>query len=265
MRASPIEKWSVLVTGISRSADSEWAQTGSLSCWRKPPRGDLVSDLDLRIDLAVRAVLRDHCPEVPVLSEELGWLLPTEETGSPWAAIVDPIDGTDSLVQGLDSWWVSVGLVQGGAPRAGMIYQPTTGVLHDSRVPRPLAPATTSVGMSPDQIDDESVAPMRRRFASDGVEFTAIPHAVEKVAAVLDGRCQACLYLPSAKSPGWHSWDLAAGLAVAEANGLVLRALRGGPLSLGLDGLQRSPWICARNGEIWEAMRVAVDRCLDER
>lgn len=259
MACDPLETWTDLVAAIISAASFEWSHTEALKFWRKSPDGDLVSDLDLRIDLAIRHALRDRCPQLPVLSEELSWLLPVEDGSTAWAIVIDSIDGTESLIQGHDSWWVSVALVERGVPRAGLLYQPTTGVAHDSQLPRALSLARPAIGMSPDQTDDESTEAIRRRLGRHGLDVEAVPHAVEKVAAVLEGRCQASLYLPSAKSPGWHSWDLAAGLAVADASGIVLRATDGSRLELDdLDAVKSTPWICARNEGLWDVTQAAV-------
>jgi fructose-1,6-bisphosphatase/inositol monophosphatase family enzyme len=65
--------------------------------------------------------------------------------------------------------------------------------------------------------------------------------------------------LPSDKSSGWHSWDIAACLAIAEASGIVLRAVDGIAIRLDdLDAHYRVPWICARNSERWNLVRAAV-------
>jgi fructose-1,6-bisphosphatase/inositol monophosphatase family enzyme len=218
-----------------------------------------VSDLDLRLDVAIRTTLSTHYPDVSVLSEELGWLYPADLAPAAWVAVIDPVDGTDSLVERRDSWWTSVGLLEEGVPRAGVIYQPTTGTTHDSMAPRGSRNMTQIVGLSPDQIETDETLVLRRRLEEDHFSILPIPHAVEKVAAVLEGRCDACVYLPSEKSPGWHSWDLAACLAVADASHVVLRAVDGTMIRLNdLDAYQRVPWICAGDLASWDHIRAAV-------
>jgi myo-inositol-1(or 4)-monophosphatase len=77
-------------------------------------------------DRAVDAVLRQT-----LLREGEGWL--SEETADNPARlnnervwIVDPLDGTREFVQGLSEFCVSIGLVEGGIPVAGGIYNPAT-------------------------------------------------------------------------------------------------------------------------------------------
>jgi 3'(2'), 5'-bisphosphate nucleotidase len=44
--------------------------------------------------------------------------------------LVDPLDGTKEFVRGGDDYTVNIGLVEGGVPRAGVVFAPATGILH---------------------------------------------------------------------------------------------------------------------------------------
>jgi myo-inositol-1(or 4)-monophosphatase len=43
--------------------------------------------------------------------------------------VVDPIDGTREFIQGIPEWCISIGLLEGGVPVAGGIFNPATGEL----------------------------------------------------------------------------------------------------------------------------------------
>lgn len=91
--------------------------------WDKSP-GNPVTLADLEAD-------RLLCERLTAVSPDCGWL--SEETaGSPdrldkpccW--VVDPLDGTEEFVQGLDQFAVSVALVEEGQPLLGVVHNPAT-------------------------------------------------------------------------------------------------------------------------------------------
>jgi len=89
---------------------------------RQKAGGDPVTDADLALDTALKAVL---------LRDGEGWL--SEETTDDKARldhaqlwIVDPLDGTKEFVKGVPEWCVSIAFVDGGVPVAGGIYNPAT-------------------------------------------------------------------------------------------------------------------------------------------
>lgn len=244
-----------LVPRLAREVDSQ----ASLTFWRKSD-GSQVSDLDLRIDTVIRVAVEQHYPGAAVLSEEVGLLRPQDQdAASRLCVIVDPIDGTESLASGLTSWWTAIGLFDGSTPLAGLIYQPLTSKVHDSTRPSRTPITARRVGMSPDQLTAQETLALREILSRRGAALDATPHSVEKVASVLEGRRSACLYLPSRKSPGWHSWDLAACVSIAASNGLELRTLDGEPVrvSPSTDLIQEG-WICAADEVSWTLVRDAV-------
>lgn len=251
-------RWASFVESTRERIDTVWKSSSSWPAWAKSD-GSKVTALDLLLDVNIRSCLAEHFPELEVLSEETGRLQPLE--GKPAGlAIVDPIDGTESLINGRASWWVSIGLTDASSrPLAGLIYQPATYRLHDSQRPDVQKLASLVVGMSPDRLTDNSTADVRTRMIDAGATLVDTPHAVEKIAAVLEGRATATVYLPSKKSPTWHSWDLAAGVALAQANHLLLATLDGKAIHVDEDETTfNSPWICAVDDEVWRTVREAL-------
>ena len=80
---------------------------------------DLVTQVDLACETAIRSLLAEQSPGVPILAEE---------GGGPWDAttrwIVDPLDGTTNFVHGYPSYAVCVALEVDGTLEAGCIYDP---------------------------------------------------------------------------------------------------------------------------------------------
>ncbi|PCH82045.1 MAG: 3'(2'),5'-bisphosphate nucleotidase CysQ [Hyphomicrobiales bacterium] len=84
--------------------------------------GSPVTEADLAINTYLEKILRDSMPDYGWLSEE------TEDNHirleQQTVLIIDPIDGTRAFMEGRDEWCVSIGLVTGGRPVAGVLYVP---------------------------------------------------------------------------------------------------------------------------------------------
>jgi myo-inositol-1(or 4)-monophosphatase len=80
--------------------------------------GDYVTDTDRRSEAAILDVLARETPGIAILAEERGGV----RTDSMWA--VDPLDGTTNFTRGFPVVAVSVGLLDGGVPVAGVVIAP---------------------------------------------------------------------------------------------------------------------------------------------
>jgi fructose-1,6-bisphosphatase/inositol monophosphatase family enzyme len=257
---TPARDWLSMFETLTQAIDREWRAAGHLTSWLKNGDGSPVSGFDIRLDVALREVLADRCPGVSVLSEELGWLHPNAGKDECLVAVVDPVDGTESLVSGQTTWWTAIGFVSEGLPVAGLLYQPVTGRRFDSSNTAFPNSTARQIALSPGSMQGADREQLAVRLAHHGLEVAEVPHAVAKVAAVLEGRCIASVYLPSMASPVWHSWDLAACLAIAKRSEVVLRSLDGAEIDLDdLDKEYDAGWICARDASTWQLVaRVFV-------
>jgi myo-inositol-1(or 4)-monophosphatase len=82
---------------------------------------DLVTEVDLACEAAIRDVLARHTPDVPVLGEEGGGAT----GGTRW--VVDPLDGTTNFVHGFPYYAVSVALEVDGVREVGVVHDPCRG------------------------------------------------------------------------------------------------------------------------------------------
>ncbi|NHM28014.1 inositol monophosphatase [Desulfofundulus sp. TPOSR] len=103
--------------------------TAALAAGRKTAKikgRDVVTAADLAAQGAVRKVLGQHFPGVPVLSEEDSGALLDDAVELPgdcfW--VVDPVDGTVNFSRGLPFWRISVAFFSEGKPVAGFVYAP---------------------------------------------------------------------------------------------------------------------------------------------
>jgi myo-inositol-1(or 4)-monophosphatase len=102
------------------AVEAAWA---AVACQRARPsrvdhKGavDLVTDVDLASEEAIRAVLSRGTPDIPVLGEEGGG---AAEARTRW--VVDPLDGTTNFVHGLPHYGPSIALEVDGQPVVGVV------------------------------------------------------------------------------------------------------------------------------------------------
>ena len=88
-----------------------------------------VTEADRTAELIILAALARAAPGVPVIAEEevaAGRIPAHDDT----YFLVDPLDGTKEFVRGGDDYTVNIGLIEGGAPKLGVVFAPATGRLH---------------------------------------------------------------------------------------------------------------------------------------
>jgi len=88
---------------------------------RKPDRSP-VTDADLAVEDAVRAVLAAERPADAVLGEERG---SSGDGDRAW--VLDPIDGTKNFLRGAPAWATLIALVVDGVPAVGVASAPALG------------------------------------------------------------------------------------------------------------------------------------------
>jgi fructose-1,6-bisphosphatase/inositol monophosphatase family enzyme len=87
--------------------------------------GSPVTDLEHRIETFVRHSLADFCPEAGFVGEESGGVLPP----LGFAAALDPVDGTWSLVNRTETCTTGLAFFHDGEAFLGMVLNPATGEL----------------------------------------------------------------------------------------------------------------------------------------
>lgn len=218
---------------------------------------DLVTEVDLRAEQAVRAVLERRSPGVPVLAEE---------QGGAWGArtrwIVDPLDGTTNFVHGLPHYAVSVALEQNGELLAGCVLDPSRDELWSAA--RGHGATCNGAPLRVSAVTDLSQALLATGFPYD--RRTRAAEYLRPVQAFLE-RCQGIRRAGAAALDlawvaggrldgfwelGLKPWDVAAGaLLVQEAGGRV-GEMDGGPLCL------EAPRTLASNGHVHAAMEQVL-------
>lgn len=88
-----------------------------------------VTVCDRAAERIILDALAKAAPGVPVIAEEEVAAGRIPAHGQTYF-LVDPLDGTKEFVRGGDDYTVNIGLIEGGVPRLGVVYQPALDRLH---------------------------------------------------------------------------------------------------------------------------------------
>jgi myo-inositol-1(or 4)-monophosphatase len=81
---------------------------------------DLVTEFDQRSEEAIVSSLQKEFPEHAILAEESGH----HPGAGEYRWVVDPLDGTTNFAHGIPVFAISLGLLRGNVPVAGVVYDP---------------------------------------------------------------------------------------------------------------------------------------------
>ena len=193
--------------------------------WNKPD-GSTVTEADLEIDAFLKAQLLNQRPTYGWLSEETPDNQKRLANAKLW--IVDPIDGTNSFVNGTDGWCIGAALIEDGRPILSALFRPAVAEFFW---------AAKGAGA---YCNDEPLFP-RDDISLDGAELLGtgkaakclVPFGVKghvapqiplllRLAYVAAGRADIALSFGNK-----NDWDLAAGDLLMEESGAVLTDVDG--------------------------------------
>ncbi len=186
-------------------------------------KGNPVTAADLEANRKIREIIRGRYPDDGWLSEEDKDNTDRLKASRVW--VVDPIDGTKEFIAGVPQFAVSVGLVVGGHPMVGVVYNPA-----EEKFYRAVKGSGAFLNgrpihiLSRKQIDGASLLVSRsepwRKFQSfEGrCRLERLGSIAYRLAQVAGGEADATLTFRSLRE-----WDVCGGvLIVEEAGGVVL-------------------------------------------
>lgn len=211
-------------------------------------RHDIVTAMDGEVERFIRAALATRYPADAVLGEEQGG------HGGERVWIIDPIDGTANYARGIPHYCVSIGYVERGEPRVGVLYDPSHDWLYSAARGEgayrngerlgvspcgELGSATVECGWSTRRSTAAYVALIDRVLAA-GCAIRRAGSGALGLADVAAGRVEAYCELHI------NSWDCAAGiLLVHEAGGRTNDFFTGDALTHGNPILATNAALCA--------------------
>lgn len=198
---------------------------------RPPPGGpigsmkgmqDYVTEADMAVEAHVSKKIEALFPEDGFMGEEGGR---QREGGLTW--VIDPIDGTSNYARGRERWCVSLGLMDGAVPVAGVINAPALGEIYTAQrgvgawlngrkltaspVTDPNS-AMVEIGWSA-KVSPETYASHAKAFLELGIAPRTGACGALALADVASGRCDGYLEIAI------NLWDVAAALVMLEESG----------------------------------------------
>jgi myo-inositol-1(or 4)-monophosphatase len=199
-------------------------------------RSDLVTEYDLRSEAFIRAALARETPDLAVVAEEGGGTA----SGLTWYC--DPLDGTMNFVHGHPTFCVSIGAMDDTGPVAGAVVAPALGIewwgARGDGAFRNGAPCRVSDTSSlQDALLATGFPPDRSRAPDNNLPaFCEVMKRVQGVRRCGSAAIDCCFVADGTFDGYWeralHSWDVAAGAAIALAAGARLTSRSGGPPDL---------------------------------
>lgn len=204
-------------------------------------KGDLspVTVCDRAAEAVILAALAEATPGIPVIAEEEVAAGRIPAHGATYF-LVDPLDGTKEFVRGGDDYTVNIGLIRGGVPALGVVYQPATDKLWAG-----------IVGEGAFMEDLSGRMPLHTRpLGAERAAVASKSHFNQATSDYLDKALGACGYVSIGSSLKFcivaegradiyprlsptSEWDTAAGHAVLVAAGGRVDGLDGQPLQYG--------------------------------
>lgn len=251
------------LSGAARVAERAARAAGAIIQARAPSvvrhKGtvDLVTEVDLAAEEAIRTILEADTPGTPILAEESGG---ARDASTRW--IVDPLDGTTNFVHGFPSYGVSIALQLDGALSVGCVYDAVRGQAYVAAAGQGATCEGQPIHVSTTEHLDDALlltgfAYDRRQRADFYVRFVkAFLECSQGIRRAGSAAIDLC-HIAAGRADGYWEfglspWDVAAGaLLVQEAGGVVTDVAL---TPLGVD----RPRILASNGRVHIAMAQVI-------
>ncbi|GAA3003301.1 inositol monophosphatase family protein [Actinokineospora diospyrosa] len=204
---------------------------------------DWVTDTDRTLERHTRRVLTAEFPGIPVVGEEFGADLGSDESEYRW--VVDPVDGTANYIAGVPWCAYSLALVDAEGPVVGVVADPYRGQIYAAARGRGMR----ANGVRVQLVDRTSAAGtiVCTELARTGpwpgmsgfIERASAAHAGVRVlgSAALAVAQVALGHAAAAVLHSYHEWDVAGAVALALESGAVVLDRRGEDAPLPVDGL----------------------------
>jgi myo-inositol-1(or 4)-monophosphatase len=164
--------------------------------------------------------------------------------------VVDPIDGTRGFIAGNDQWVVSIAIVEDGAPKLGVLFNPVRGEMYFAQSGKGAFKETANGDverLKPSGKDEPegaliacpaSIKPAGRAFPFDRADHIA--SLALRIAQVAEGSLDGCI----AKGGARH-WDIAAADLIASETGVPLGYTDGPLMRYDLEAIRHPVFLCA--------------------
>ena len=218
--------------------------------------GTPVTNGDLEVDKILQNFLKKITPNIEIVSEETIKITKVKKRETFW--LIDPIDGTNSYIKGGSEYTINVGLIINRKPMAGIVYAPKKkrlfyayGKKKDDEVFNKIKKIKLNCRK---KLIRERVALTNSTLPSKMTGRLLKKHNINKFVSMRSS-LKFCVIassefdLYSAKSRA-REWDYAAGHAIAEGAGAIVRTLKNKKILYGKRNFKNPSLLVRRNSKI---------------
>ena len=208
---------------------------------REKSAKDLVTDADVAAQEGIYRVLGAAFPDHALLGEEDVDQSRLEDHGDRLCWVVDPIDGTANYVHGLPNFAVSIALVTAKRPIVGVVFDPMADEMFCAVAGREATLNDRPIHRSDcERLSEALVAasfpPNVQPGAAEIDHFVNVlvdSRSVRRLGSAALNLCfVACGRLDAYWAQKLRSWDVAAGVLIAERTGVLVTGRDGSPFDL---------------------------------
>jgi myo-inositol-1(or 4)-monophosphatase len=233
---------------------------------RKPGKANIVTNIDREVQRLIIKELTQRFPNTPTIGEEDGDMMrKCDET----FFLVDPLDGTLNFVHGLPFFAISIALVKGDKPIAGVVHAP---VLKETFA----AVLNCGAFMNGQRIQCYKSLPCDEALGTTGWPYhldlipwaqralLAMQRDIQEVRILGAAALELCYVAAGIIDIYWEvglqPWDLAAGsLIVSEAGGKI------GDINGNAFNLLSGQILAARNEQLYQCAVHTLKICKNEQ
>ena len=233
----------------------------SLKCSKKlkihiKEDGTPVSNGDLEVDAIIQSFLKKITPNIEIVSEETIQKTINKTRDTFW--LIDPIDGTSSYIKGGSEYTINVGLIIKKKAVAGIVYAPKKKRLfysYGKNKSYEIYNKKKKIKLDcTKKLNREKIALTNSSNPSLAIRKILNKHKINKFVSMRSSLkfCMIAnntfdLYAAKARA---REWDYAAGHAVAEGAGAIIRNHQNKPITYGKKGFKNPSLLVRRNSKI---------------
>ena len=218
--------------------------------------GTPVSNGDLEVDKILQNYLKNNSPNIEIISEETIKNTEIKKRKTFW--LIDPIDGTSSYIKGGSEYTINVGLIINHNPAAGIVYAPKKKRLfyaYGKNKAYEIFNKTKKIKLNCEKkLSREKIALTNSTTPSNTIKKLLKKYKIKKFVSMRSS-LKFCMIASSefdfySAKPRAREWDYAAGHAIAESAGAIIRTFQNKKILYGKKGLKNPSLLVRRNSKI---------------
>ena len=215
-----------------------------------------VTNGDLEVDKILQSFLKKISPGIEIVSEETVKKIKTKQRKTFW--LIDPIDGTNSYIKGGTEYTINVGLIINQRPVAGIIYAPKKKRLfyaYGKNKAYEILNKYKKIKLNcSKKINREKIALTNSSSPSKRIKNIIKKYKIKKFVSMRSS-LKFCMIASSefdlySAKPRAKEWDYAAGHAIAESAGAIIRTFQNKKILYGKKGFKNPSLLVRRNSSI---------------